>query len=127
MIIDDIKLTKTLRFCHKEDILAPHGILSRASYPTNPYCVLTQGTFQTNKRNYLKETKTDSPAILIEKIKAIKTLGFFHGADIYAPRGPLTRYSYPTCPHSCLSQGTIQTDKHYHLKQIRGRVSKNYN
>ena len=38
--------------------------------------------------------------------------------------GPLLgKVTIPTCPHSCLSKGTFQTNKHNDFKEIRGTES----
>ena len=66
-------------FCHKEDILTRHWPRSRAVYPTYPHSVLSH----TNKRNHVKEIGTKSPEIFRIKWK-LRTLGFFHKADIHA-------------------------------------------
>ena len=84
-----IESIKTLEFCHKDAILARHGQLTRESYSIYPYFCLSQGTFQINKHNHVKQIDAESTEILLRKRKRIKTFGFCHNEDILSPHGPL--------------------------------------
>ena len=57
-----------------EDILAPHGPLTRESYPTYSHSGLSQGIYKTNKHNHLKEIEAESPVTLFE-YKTYETFG----------------------------------------------------
>ena len=67
-----------------------------------------------------------SPSIIhvIETESDYKNMVFRHKEDILTPHGPLTRESYISyCPFGLRSQGTSQTNKHNHLKQIEAESS----
>ena len=99
------KTYKNVGIFHKDAILIRHGPFTRESYPTYPCSCLSQGTFQINKHNHIKQIDAAYPEIrgirlyrfLIiaflstsKKKVCIKTLGFCHNEDILALHGPIT-------------------------------------
>ena len=54
-------ITKTSRFCHKEDLLTPNGPLTMEFDPNSPHSCLSHGTYLTYKHYQFK-----LPRIIIE-------------------------------------------------------------
>ena len=65
MTTETIKRIKTFEFCHKDAKLIRHEPLTRESYPTYPYSCSSQGTFQINKHNHVKQIDAESPEIVL--------------------------------------------------------------
>ena len=70
------KTYKNFGIFHKDAILTRHGPLTKDSYLAYPYSCLSQGTFQINKHNHVKQIDVESPEILLRKRKHVKLRGF---------------------------------------------------
>ena len=72
-------------------------------------------SFQGNKKLSLQKKKKKRR----KKKNIIKKSRLCHKEDILTPNRHLTREFDLTSPHSCLSNGTYLTNKHYHFKLPR--------
>ena len=62
-------ISKTSRFCHKEDFLTPNGPLTRESDPTSPHSFFSHGPYLTNKHYHFKLSR-----IIVENGLCIKKI-----------------------------------------------------
>ena len=112
-----------LELCQKQDISVPHGLLTIESHPIYTHSGLSQGTYQTNKHNHLKEIRDCGNNSWIENV--YKKYLFCHKKDILTSHGSFTKECDPIYYVSGSCKSTNQTNKHTHFKEIRGWVCGN--